>query len=44
MKAITIGSTGAVGRDLLKVLASDPDFERVDVLVRRLPQLPSEHA
>ena len=44
MKAITIGSTGAVGRDLLTVLASDPDFERVDVLVRRLPQLPSEHA
>ena len=44
MKAITIGSTGAVGRDLLTVLADDPDFERVDVLVRRLPQLPSEHA
>ena len=44
MNAITIGSTGAVGRDLLQVLASDDDYERVDVLVRRLPQLPEDHA
>ena len=43
MKAITIGATGAVGRDLLAVLAADPDYERVDVLVRRLPALPQEH-
>ncbi len=44
MNAITIGSTGAVGRDLLTVLAADSDYERVDVLVRRLPKLPQEHA
>ena len=36
MNAITIGSTGAVGRDLLTVLASDPVYERVDVLFSSL--------
>lgn len=36
MNAITIGSTGAVGRDLLTVLASDPAYERVDVLFSSL--------
>lgn len=44
MNAITIGSTGAVGRDLLTVLASDPAYERVDVLVRRAPALPPTNA
>ena len=44
MNAITIGSTGAVGRDLFQVLAEDDAYERVDVLVRRAPQLPEAHA
>ena len=44
MHAITIGATGAVGRDLLRVLAEDDAYERVEVLVRRLPELPKEHA
>ena len=43
MKAITIGATGAVGRDLLAVLAASPDYESVEVLVRHKPTLPQEH-
>lgn len=35
MKAIIIGATGAVGRDLLEQLLASENYERVDVFVRR---------
>lgn len=35
MKAIVIGATGATGKDLVKQLLEDNDFEQVDVFVRR---------
>lgn len=35
MKAIVIGATGATGKDLVKQLLVDRDFEQVDVFVRR---------
>ena len=35
MKALVIGATGAVGRDLVKQLLKDNVFERVTVFVRR---------
>lgn len=34
MKAIIIGATGAVGRDLLEQLLEDSRYERVDIFVR----------
>ena len=35
MKALIIGATSAVGKDLVKMLLEDDAFERVDVFVRR---------
>lgn len=35
MKAIVIGATGATGKDLVRMLLEDADFEQVDVFVRR---------
>lgn len=35
MKALVIGATGATGRDLVKQLLNDNDFEQVDVFVRK---------
>lgn len=35
MKAIIIGATGAVGRDLLEQVLANPLYEQVDVFVRR---------
>lgn len=35
MKALVIGATGATGKDLVAQLLSDPDFEEVDVFVRK---------
>ena len=35
MKALVIGATGAVGKDLVEQLLQDDAFERVDVFVRR---------
>lgn len=35
MKAIIIGATGAVGRDLLEQLLADKRYERVETFVRR---------
>ena len=35
MKALVIGATGAVGKDLVKMLLEDDAFESVDVFVRR---------
>ena len=35
MKALVIGATGAVGKDLVRLLLEDEAFDRVDVFVRR---------
>lgn len=35
MKALVIGATGATGKDLVKQLLSDPDYEEVNVFVRK---------
>lgn len=35
MKALVIGATGAVGKDLVEQLLKDDAFERVEVFVRR---------
>ena len=35
MKALVIGATGAVGKDLMKMLLEDASFESVTVFVRR---------
>ena len=35
MKALVIGATGAVGKDLVELLLKDGSFERVDVFVHR---------
>ena len=35
MKAIILGATGAVGRDLTEMLLKDDYFGQVDIFVRR---------
>lgn len=35
MKALIIGATGATGKDLVKQLLNDHDFEQVDIFVRK---------
>lgn len=35
MKALVIGATGATGKDLVKQLLNDKDFEEVDIFVRK---------
>ena len=35
MKALVIGATGAVGRDLMELLLNDSAFTKVDIFVRR---------
>ncbi len=35
MKALVIGATGATGKDLVHQLCEDPDFDQVDIFVRR---------
>ena len=43
MKALVIGATGAVGKDLVELLLKDDAFDRVDVFVRReVPHLSSK--
>lgn len=43
MKALVIGATGAVGKDLVELLLKDDAFDRVDVFVRReIPLLSSK--
>ena len=32
MKALVIGATGAVGKDLVQQLSEDSSFERVDII------------
>jgi uncharacterized protein YbjT (DUF2867 family) len=41
MKALVIGATGAVGKDLVHQLLADESFERVDIFVRREVDIPS---
>ena len=38
MKAILLGATGAVGRDLVRQLLQDDRFTELDLLVRRIPE------
>jgi uncharacterized protein YbjT (DUF2867 family) len=35
MKALVIGATGAIGKDLVEQLLQDDDFTRIDIFVRR---------
>ena len=42
MKALVIGATGAVGKDLVQQLLTDEAFEKVDIFVRREVNIPSE--
>lgn len=35
MKALVIGATGAVGKDLVQQLLADETFEHIDIFVRR---------
>ena len=39
MKALLIGATGATGKELLPLLLADPAFSRVDIFVRRAPDV-----
>lgn len=41
MKALVLGATGAIGKDLVGLLLKDPTFERVDIFVRREVNIPS---
>ena len=41
MKALVIGATGAVGKDLVQQLIDDSSVERVDIFVRREVKIPS---
>jgi len=41
MKALIIGATGAVGKDLVEQLLKDDTFDRVDIFVRREVKIPS---
>ena len=41
MKALVIGATGAVGKDLVQQLIEDNSVERVDIFVRREVKIPS---
>jgi len=42
MKALVIGATGATGKDLIKQLLDDKDFEEVDIFVRKPLNLENE--
>ena len=41
MKALVLGATGAIGKDLVELLIKDPAVERVDIFVRREVNIPS---
>ena len=41
MKALVIGATGAVGKDLVQQLIEDSSVERIDIFVRREVKIPS---
>jgi len=40
MKALVIGATGAVGKDLVQQLIEDSSCERIDIFVRREVKIP----
>lgn len=42
MKALVIGATGAVGKDLTEQLLADERFDRVDIFVRRIVDIKSD--
>lgn len=42
MNAIILGATGATGRDLLELLLQDGDCNRIDIFVRRVPEIKHE--
>jgi len=42
MKALVIGATGATGKDLVKQLLNDKDFDEVDVFVRKPLEIQNE--
>lgn len=42
MKALVIGATGAVGKDLMQQLDADEQFDSVDIFVRRKVEYPSK--
>jgi len=41
MKALVIGATGAVGKDLVQQLIEDRSVERIDIFVRREVKIPA---
>ncbi len=41
MKALVLGATGAIGKDLVDQLLQDNTFDRVDIFVRREVKIPS---
>lgn len=41
MKALVIGATGAVGKDLVQQLIEDSSMERIDIFVRREVKMPA---
>ena len=41
MKALVLGATGAIGKDIVELLIKDPAVERVDIFVRREVNIPS---
>jgi uncharacterized protein YbjT (DUF2867 family) len=41
MKALILGATGAIGKDLVEQLLQDETFDRVDIFVRREVKIPS---
>ena len=41
LKAVVIGATGAVGKDLVQQLIEDSSVERVDIFVRREVKIPA---
>ena len=42
MKALVLGATGAIGKDLVEQLLKDSTFDRVDIFVRREVKIPSD--
>ena len=42
MKALVLGATGAIGKDLVDLLLKDNSVERVDIFVRREVSISSE--
>ena len=42
MKALVLGATGAIGKDLVSQLLGDPAFDKVDIFVRRDVSISSE--